>query len=75
MHTHGYMEIVAYVRQGLPGHRDTLGSEGTNSFTRLQPDLIKLHNSVAVVASGDLSKAVLAGCENSIGNVSCKTSM
>ena len=28
MHGHRDMEIVTYVRQGLLGHRDTLGSEG-----------------------------------------------
>ena len=28
MHGHRNMEIVTYVRQGLLGHRDTLGSEG-----------------------------------------------
>ncbi|RAR62535.1 hypothetical protein C7401_106212 [Paraburkholderia unamae] len=29
MHGHRDMEIVTYVRQGVLGHRDTLGSEGT----------------------------------------------
>jgi len=29
MHGHRDMEIITYVRQGLLGHRDTLGSEGT----------------------------------------------
>ena len=29
MHGHRDVEIVTYVRQGLLGHRDTLGSEGT----------------------------------------------
>ena len=28
MHGHRDMEIITYVRQGLLGHRDTLGSEG-----------------------------------------------
>ncbi|ALX12330.1 pirin [Burkholderia cepacia JBK9] len=29
MHGHRDMEIITYVRQGVLGHRDTLGSEGT----------------------------------------------
>jgi redox-sensitive bicupin YhaK (pirin superfamily) len=29
MHGHRDMEIITYVRQGVVGHRDTLGSEGT----------------------------------------------
>jgi quercetin 2,3-dioxygenase len=29
MHGHRDMEIVTYVRQGVLGHRDSLGSEGT----------------------------------------------
>ena len=29
MHAHRDMEIITYVRQGVLGHRDTLGSEGT----------------------------------------------
>jgi hypothetical protein len=29
MHRHRDMEIITYVRQGVLGHRDTLGSEGT----------------------------------------------
>lgn len=29
LHGHRDMEIITYVRQGLLGHRDTLGSEGT----------------------------------------------
>ncbi|MFM0336987.1 pirin family protein [Paraburkholderia fungorum] len=29
MHGHRNMEIITYVRQGMVGHRDTLGSEGT----------------------------------------------
>lgn len=29
MHGHRDMEIITYVRQGVVGHRDTIGSEGT----------------------------------------------
>ena len=36
MHGHRDMEIVTYVRQGLLGHRDTLGSEGTLSAGDVQ---------------------------------------
>lgn len=36
MHGHRDMEIISYVRQGLLGHRDTLGSEGTISAGDVQ---------------------------------------
>ncbi|VWB92602.1 quercetin 2,3-dioxygenase [Burkholderia aenigmatica] len=36
MHGHRNMEIITYVRQGVLGHRDTLGSEGTISTGDVQ---------------------------------------
>jgi redox-sensitive bicupin YhaK (pirin superfamily) len=53
LHGHRDVEIVTYVRQGVLGHRDTLGSEGTmRAGTKVRKPLDFLPHAYLVVASG-----------------------